>query len=227
MLDLLLAIVAPHSCCGCGYHGSILCDNCKYDIISEPFPSCVKCLKPTFAANLCNRCKRHSNFEATWVVGPRKGAVRAILDEYKFSSSRNAARPLADLLDERLPILKGYVTVVPVPTSPRHRRVRGFDHTHLIARGLAKRRSYGYQQLLEKHSDSTQHFLNRSQRLEYAHVGLLVRRPVPETVLLIDDIYTTGATMDACAQLLRSNGAKTVYGAVIARQLLDEEADLW
>lgn len=227
MIDSLLAILAPHSCCGCGYHGSLLCDNCKYDIISEPLDCCIACLKPTVRDNLCSACRTKQPFAAAWLVGVRRGALKTLLDRYKFSSARRAGYEAADLLDARLPVLLDSMVIVPVPTSPLHRRVRGFDHTAMIAKRLAKLRGLRYAQALARDNADTQHFLGRSERLAAASKGLRLAGSVPENVLLLDDIYTTGATLHASAQLLRDNGAKTVSVAVIARQVLDEDADLW
>ena len=221
MIDSLFRLIAPHSCCGCGLTGALLCDQCKYDIISEPFSQCLLCLRPTQEGSLCRPCSVSSKLVGAWCVGVRKDALRTLLERYKYDSAREAAYHCIALLDGLLPVLPSTLTVVPVPTSPAHRRARGFDHTALIARGLARRRQLNYQELLQRHGNETQHFKGRGARAGI--IDQLSRQGVvPEAVLLIDDIYTTGSTLAACGQLLRDGGCTSLYGAIIARQTLDE-----
>ena len=207
--------------------GSILCPSCKNDIVYEPFSGCLGCLRPTIGANLCAPCQKQMWIEAGWVVGARQGGLRNLLDRYKFDSAKEAGRVCVELLDQRLPVLPSGIAVVPVPTSPAHRRVRGFDHTLYIAKALAARRELPCLQALSRHSNDTQHFRSRSERLKQAARGLETVREVPSDILLIDDVYTTGATLRACMQKLRKAGAKRIFVAVIARQTLDETSDLW
>lgn len=227
MIDGLLAIVAPHSCCGCGNPGSILCLSCKNDIIYEPFSACLGCLRPTADTGLCSACSQAMGVEAGWGVGVREGVLKRLLDRYKFDSAREAGQICAGLLDERLPVLPPVLTVVPVPTAPAHRRVRGFDHTLHIAKAFAGRRSLACRQSLRRYSSDTQHFKGRSERIKQAEHGLEAVGVVPSDILLIDDIYTTGATLRACVRLLRAAGAKRIFVAIIARQTLDGTSDLW
>jgi ComF family protein len=225
MIDRLLSVFAPHPCCGCGNVGSLLCPQCKYDIVSEPYSQCVICERPTSVAALCADCQSSSVFEAMWCTGARTGALQSLIDRYKFDSAREAARHAAELLDSVVPVLPQETVIVPVPTSPAHQRSRGFDHTALIAREFARLRRLPYCRVLERHGSETQHFLSRQARTQVA-AQLRLTGPVPATVLLLDDIYTTGATMTACGQILRGGGCEALCGAIIARQTLDETAYL-
>lgn len=221
MLDALLSPFAPHSCCGCGYLGSVLCEVCKNDIISEPYALCLVCSKPTGNDNICNRCRKVWGVSRGWAVGERNDHLKALLDKFKFHSARQAGLVCAQLLHERLPLLPSNVAIVPVPTAPAHSRVRGFDHTGVIVRILARKRGLRVMPMLRRSSSGTQHFKTRAERLKTAAEGLELRGRVPETILLVDDICTTGATLQACVKKLRENGAKQVFVAIIARQPLD------
>lgn len=226
MIDSLMQFIAPHSCCGCGYLGTLLCEECKNDIVSEPFSQCLVCLRPTSGANLCMRCRLDTLYENAWCIGTREGALKGLLDRYKFDSARHAGQEIGSLLATRLPVLPQHLVVVPVPTSAGHHRARGFDHTALFGKHLAFLTGLPYREVLASDRTDTQHFKNRSQRHVAAQTGLRVRRTVPEHILLIDDIYTTGSTLRACAALLCQNGAVSVSVAVVARQTLDERGDL-
>jgi len=184
------------------------------------------CVGPAFADNLCLPCRSIGIFDGAWCVGWRNGALKHLLDAYKFHSAVGAARPMIELLSETLPVLPKSLLVVPVPTASAHRRARGFDHMQRIAKPLARRRGLAYREVLERTSTGTQHFKNRQERLQSAASGLVARKQITGDVLLVDDIYTTGATTTACATLLKQSGANRVYLAVVARQALDERADL-
>ena len=227
MVDRLLAAIAPHSCCSCGNIGSILCPSCKNDIVSDPFSACISCLRPTLDGNLCSTCSAKLGVTLGWCVGERETHLKALLDWYKFNSAKEASKACAELLDMRLPLLPGNVVAVPVPTSPAHRRARGFDHSSLLASRLAKKRKLLFRQVLERRSNDTQHFKARSERLKMSPSELEVIAAVPPRILLIDDIYTTGATLRACIKKLQSAGAEQIYVAIIARQTLDDSSDLW
>jgi ComF family protein len=227
MIDDLLSYVAPHSCCGCGEVGVELCEGCKHNIIAEGFSACVVCMRPTSGDNLCGRCDEFPA-DVLWCVGWRHNELKSLLDRYKFEALRSAYQPLVDLLDAVIPPLNDGVVVTVVPTSASHSRERGFDHMTLVGRGFAKRRGHEFQSLLRRTGTGTQHFKTKNERLVAAQNSFeRVSAKAPERVLLIDDIFTTGATLRANLDLLQGAGTTSLYGAIIARQPLDESVDLW
>lgn len=164
--------------------------------------------------------------EGGWCVGTREGALKGLLDRYKFHSARAAGGLCADLLDSRLPMLGEDVVVVPVPTSSAHMRTRGFDHTGLVASTFARKRGLRCMTVLSRRSNETQHFKSRSERLTATTGDIEAVASPPAAVLLIDDIYTTGATLKASSRELQKAGVERLFVAIIARQTLDETSDL-
>lgn len=227
MIDNLLAMVAPHSCSGCGEVGTVLCDGCKYDIISEPFGACVNCLRPMFDSNLCANCT-YFGANSLWCIGYRDATLKALLDNYKFESMRGISDALIELLDVTIPPLPKGCLVGVIPTTPAHIRERGFDHMERIGRGFAAIRGLTYTPLLRRTGSGTQHFKSKREREQAAREAFEpLKLESGATVLLIDDILTTGSTLRAGLDVLRRNGAEMLYGAIIARQPLDDSADLW
>ena len=167
MFDTVLSYLAPHDCASCGQQGSILCEQCKYDIVSEPPQRCLLCLVPTRISNLCTTCRQKSGVEDAWYVGERSGGLKRLIDEYKFRSALAAASQITSLIDARLPLF-GELVVCPVPTAPAHRRARGFDHTARLARALADKRRLPYRSLLGRETSETQHFKSRADRFASA-----------------------------------------------------------
>lgn len=221
MLDTLLATIAPHLCFGCGKTGTVLCDNCKYNITSEPFAACIVCGRPAGYENLCQGC--HTGYSRAWCVGQRTEVLKRLLDAYKFERVQAASKVLAELLSERLGRLPPSAVIVPVPTISAHIRQRGYDHMAAIAWHLVRLQAVPAVPLLARRSSTVQRGAGRAQRQRQAEQAYrLQRTPDPgATYVLIDDITTTGATLNAAARTLRQGGARAVWAAVLASQPLD------
>lgn len=219
MIDGLLAYLAPHHCYGCAKSGTLLCENCKYDIISEPFARCIKCDAPSGkTSNICTQCRLP--FEKAWCVGDRIDLLEEIVNGFKFNNKKAACEPLADLLHQMLPELPDNTVIISIPTVPSHIRQRGYDHMGLIARQLSKKRKLPVRVVLERVSNATQHGATKSQRLRQAKQAFMCRQALDDSqfYLLIDDVITTGATVSYAAKTLQAAGAKHVWVAAICRQ---------
>lgn len=221
MIDRILSYIAPHLCCGCGKTGTILCDNCKYDIVIDKSLRCISCGVPLLSLGVCNRCV--VPYARAWCVGERSGVLQRVIGGFKFQNVYAAYKPLADLLLDTLDELPAETVVVPVPTTAGHIRERGYDHTALLARRVAKIRQLTSRSVLCRVTTTKQRDASRAQRIAQAKKAFAVRGYIDTTVpyLLIDDVVTTGATIHYAAKALRDAGAREVWVAVIARQPLD------
>ena len=220
----LLDIFAPHYCCSCGMIGAILCDNCKNNIIDNQYSGCIACGKPAARYGLCRRCR--APFARAWCVGERANVLKALINQYKFERARAAKHAIVDLLDAVLPPLPGGVTVVPVPTIPPHIRQRGYDHMALVARGFACRRQLSYRAVIQRASNTVQHGTTRAVRLRQAKQAFECGDVPPGIYLLVDDVYTTGATVRYAADVLLRAGATEVWIAVVSRQTFSRTANV-
>jgi len=221
MIDKMLAVVAPHLCSGCGKTGTLLCGHCKYDITSEPYSGCVLCERPSFKG-ICDFHKMP--YQQVWVVDERKDTLQRLIDGFKFQNIKAAAKDLAGLIDERLPVLDASTIIVPIPTAPAHIRERGYDHALLVAQHFADLRKLPLERkLLGRKSMASQKSANKKQRIEQSASAFVLTGTInPQRhYLLIDDIITTGSTIESAAQLLHDAGAVSISVAAIARQPLD------
>lgn len=199
--------------------GAILCESCKYDIVSESFSVCIGCLSPTSGHGVCGSCRYDLLVDKIWCAGLRDGKLKALGDAYKFHSRREASRALADVIDHVLPILPNDFDIVAIPTTSKMIRLRGFDHTRLVVQRLARKRQMKIAKPLVRISNETLHFLGKAERKRTADKLFSIRPDgVPRKVLLVDDILTTGTTLSSAARLLRSAGVEEIYAVVIARQ---------
>ena len=201
----LLDLLAPHSCRGCGRIGEPLCNRCKNNIILDHDNYSLKIPK---------------SFPPTFVVGDRTGLIWTLIHDLKYHSVRALAKPLAKLLDETLPPIKGAVIIVPLPTISRHIRSRGLDHTYLIAKYFAKLRSYPIAKLLIRNQNTVQVGTNRTTRLAQARTAYSINPKIkinPNiTYILLDDVWTTGASMKTAVKKLQHAGAKKIIVAILA-----------
>jgi predicted amidophosphoribosyltransferase len=110
--------------------------------------------------------------------------------------------------------------VVPVPAHPAHVRGRGYDQARLLASALARRTGAPLARPLRRHGPvRSQLGASRAERLQRGRIDVSVRGPVPARVVLVDDVHTTGATLDACARALRRAGSGEVVALTWARAL--------
>lgn len=219
MIDSLLDFIAPHPCYGCGKVGSPLCGNCKYNIESEPFSACVVCGSAAGKNGICIPCR--TSYTRAWCVGERSDSLQRLVDAYKFERARACHVPLADLLVECLPELPTETIVIPIPTISVHIRQRCYDHSLLLARRVAKKMNLTLATPLSRKTSTIQRGANRRERIKQAKDAfqldspLLINRPY----LLIDDVITTGSTVQYAAQLLKDAGVAEIWVAVVARQV--------
>jgi ComF family protein len=213
LLEKIVAIIAPHRCIVCGNYDNALCAACSDNVLRLEAPVCVLCGRPTPDWRTCAMC--HSSLSYVWPLASYQGEVKALLHAYKFEHVRALAEPLAACLDTALPYLDSSWTVVAIPTAPARVRQRGYDQAVLLARELAKKRGLAYRQLLVRQTAARQVGATRKTRQKQA-AELFAARTTQGRVLLVDDVCTTGATLQAAALALKKAGATEVAAVVVA-----------
>lgn len=219
----LLDWFCPHTCRGCGRLGWVLCDRCKNNILKQRINICPVC--KNMVADCVQKCPDCGlEFDGLYVGWYREGVAAKIISEFKYQSVRALGDVLAEMLDWILPGTfvndgeKSEVIVVPLPTIGKHVRERGFDHTWCLGKKLAKCRGWKCERVLERLVDTVQVGTKAEEREKqagraYGTNGVLDAKNV---YVLLDDVWTTGATMRAAAKVIREAGAERVVGVVLA-----------
>jgi ComF family protein len=161
-------------------------------------------------------------------IGSYEGALRSIVHALKYEGRRSLARPLADLMRERgAEVLAGSDCLVPVPLHPTRRRARGFNQALDLARHLGRpvRKA-----LRRVRATPTQTGLPAAQRHRNVRDAFAMAPRTSSlsgaTVVLVDDVSTTGATLEACARVLKAAGAREVRALMAARVVVNSPIQL-
>lgn len=220
-VESVLALLAPHECLGCASEGALLCDVCAETLL-EPVPvRCYKCLRLSRDAAVCQKCRRMTALRHVWVATEYNPTARQLVRAFKYERAKEAYKPIARHLQDRLPYLGAEYIVTHIPTATSRHRLRGYDQSQLVARAVARHLSVPYASLLERKGQSRQVGSTKTQRVAQAKTMFYVSKPQKVTgkhILLIDDVLTTGASLEAAARLLKAAGASRVNAAVFAQK---------
>lgn len=225
MLLPLLGLLAPPACIACRRPpapGDVLCRDCRLAL-------------PWLGPDVCGRCglpapcpparcpARRLAYDRAWAPVAYDGPARDLVGALKERGALVVARLMAGQMAATAPdgLLAGAV-IVPVPADPLRRRLRGLDHAGRLAAELASRCGLEATMALRRRPSRAgrQAGASRSLRLAAGRLPVEVRTgTVPDVVVLVDDVHTTGATLDACAVALRGAGARQVRAVTYARTL--------
>jgi ComF family protein len=110
------------------------------------------------------------------------------------------------------------IVLCDVPLHKHKMRVRGFNQSEILAKQIAKRKGLIFENLLNRRIDTvTQVGLTREERENNLREAFVVNNSVPKNILIIDDVFTSGSTLNQCARVLKESGAEKVYGFVFAK----------
>lgn len=218
IFDQLLSLLAPHECLGCGAEGALICAVCvsKFAIIPD---RCYRCRKLSADSRTCLKCSSQSRLKRVRAATIYDGLAKDLVWKLKFSGAQAAANQMAIAMSQQIENNLGAL-IVPVPTATSRVRQRGYDQAVLLARALSKQTGMEYVRCLSRTSQAHQVGAGRSQRIKQLTNAFRVTNTKPlgnRHVILIDDVITTGATLESAAKTLKKAGAKRVDALVFAQ----------
>ncbi|MBI3953468.1 MAG: ComF family protein [Chloroflexi bacterium] len=232
LLGGALDVVFPPRCVGCDRWGAALCSSCRHGLPRLLPPFCARCSEPLAGpsaergASLCVRCRDHplaiDGIRSPYLM---EGAIRRAILELKYQGVASLAVTLGRLLHDYLEAhpLPADV-IVPLPLHSRRQRRRGFNQAALLAKevGRLRHRPVGADLIVRvRNSPSQAQAATAEERRANVKGAFQVREGAAlggKRVLLVDDVCTTGATLDACARALKEAGAAEVWGLTVARE---------
>jgi ComF family protein len=224
LLAAIRDIVVPPLCVVCHepeLDAVGLCAGCSARLPRQRGELCLRCgAAKSPIARTCSECdRRELAFERAWAPFVYEEPARQLVSALKQRGHVKAALAMGRELARHLPDSMREGTLVPVPAHARRRRARGFNHAALLAEALGDRLERPVWDILRRTRVASQIGLERDQRIENARGSVRLAGPVQhvQTAILVDDVYTTGATLDACARALLDGGIGRVRAMTFAR----------
>jgi competence protein ComFC len=220
--EFAIDLVYPKRCAGCTRRGTWLCDDCSIAFPRFSTPWCDRCGVPA----TYSRCKCPSTpakLEQVRSVGPFDGWLRGAVVQFKYHGEWARAAHLAEPLATTIIHLQRVDALIPVPLHPTRLRQRGFNQSLLLAQqaggllGVEVREA-----LIRTRRTDAQVNLGAEQRMANVAGAFAVRPDIlvaGRSVVLVDDVVTTGSTLSACAAALIGAGAASVKAASLAREM--------
>ncbi len=216
-------LLFPPKCGGCQTAGSLWCEVCRAAVKPIGPPWCEKCGEPFITVELCANCRTHPlQIEKIRSVALFEGPLRQAIHRFKYERLAGLAEPFGEMLADywRAEQLTAD-WLIPVPLHPSRERDRGYNQSELLARSLARRVDVPVsgRGLRRTRATAVQMTLNAAQRRENVANAFecIEARVRGAQIIVLDDVCTTGATLDACAQAALKAGAASVMGLTLAR----------
>lgn len=233
-MNLILDLLFPKRCVGCKKFDTYFCNECISNILQTDL-ICPNCFEISSGGQTHPGCEDHFGLDGLWSLGLYKGILREAIKKLKYEPF---------LMKDIIPVLveivfeywvkyqsviwqevkkdkgKGWV-VVSVPLHWFRQNKRGFNQSAEIGKLLSKKLGLDHQEGLKRiHATSTQTKLtsiDRQHNIKNAFEIAVDRRLLAESIILIDDVWTTGATLKECCHVLKKAGAKKVWAITLAR----------
>ena len=224
MKDFLISLIFPHKCAACGkivpgMRAEALCEYCDKHIVPITEPRCKRCSKP-IADTTCEFCedceKRHFLVESGMALYPYDERMQRVIRQFKYEGCYE----IGDFFAMRMG--KAFYkwiyefqpdVILPVPVHKKRLRFRGFNQAEVLAEGLGDYLNIPVdaETLIRTEDTKPQKNLDVHKRIANLQKGFALDSEVIwERVLLVDDIYTTGATLEACARVLQQAGVRHI-----------------
>jgi ComF family protein len=224
----MLELLYPPRCIFCNniipineYKKLDICISCFGKIPWIKEPACSKCGRAIANTGLCTDCKKiEHSYVKGWIALEYDDMVKSAIYRFKYGNSPRAAKAFSEMMyraikDKNIEQIK-FDFIVPVPIHKNRLNKRGYNQSELLAKALSKKMNIPYKNMLKRVKDTKpQSGLSPRQRVNNISGAFKVtktRKSQNKNILVIDYIYTTGATIDACAySIIDTIGQNAIY----------------
>lgn len=217
LIDTLTAAFAPYDCLGCDAEGSLLCVSCA-SLFSQVPERCYRCRRLSPANRTCTSCQSSSVLHTVQAGTVYEYIAKNLVWRLKFRGAQAAAREIAKLLGSL--VTDEDAVLAHVPTATSRVRQRGYDQAGLIVRELSRQTGLPRRKLLMRVGQHHQVGASREQRITQLRTAFRVvngEAVQGAHIILVDDVLTTGATLESAARMLKAAGAKRIDALVFAQ----------
>lgn len=225
--ETLLDTFFPKVCVGCGKIDTYLCSDCYSKIIQIKSPLCLGCGRLSKKGKYCPRCKPKTKLNGVIIAahyeeGPLKEAIHTYKYEFVYDLKYILSTFLADALKREKMDTKFILACVPL--HPKKENWRGFNQAKLLADEVSRMAGLEiFENALKRNKNNPRQIeLKRNDRFENVKDIFSVNEEIVDKIsgkdiIVVDDVVTTGATLNECAKVLKENGARQVWGLVLGK----------
>lgn len=230
--DFFLDLLFPRFCVGCGQEGQYLCSECKARISVNQKFYCVFCKTPTYFSMSCPHCRDNCALKAVWVAADYNNKIlQELIHCLKYKYLEETATYLSAIIIsfleenkilEKFGVNANNSVIVPVPLHKKRYLSRGYNQSELLADNISEHFGIKKSNLLSRKINTVSQInlgkTERQKNVKNAFIFLDESGLNNKKVILIDDVVTTGSTLNECAQVLKNAGFLEIYGLVIAQR---------
>jgi ComF family protein len=213
--------IFPPRCAGCNRHGVIWCDECKENSVRRS-KVCPSCNRNSYGGSLCVKCENSPPFfERIYAHGLYLGRLQKAIHNLKYNRQISFGAKIGEEIGYQI---KGnnwnFDIVLPIPLSKQRYKKRGYNQVQLMAEaiGFVNGVFYSNSILIRRKDTSSQVGLTLKERENNIKGAFFVKsnQIVGKNILIVDDVFTTGSTLNEAAYTLKSAGANKIFGSVCA-----------
>ncbi|MDP4038443.1 MAG: ComF family protein [bacterium] len=218
MLQKIINLIVDKKCLICGLSGEMICEYCDRKIFTNRVQVCFLCNKLAGNGKTCTACKRKSKLSGVTIGYRLDGEIKKLIYQLKYFGRRDIARLLAKKLVEKIDV-SSFDLITFVPSDGKRLRQRGYNQAKILARGIAGQTDLPLKETLLRVKHTPQVGAGRAKRLKLVENNFIPCAKVKNLkILIVDDVLTTGATINECAKVLKNEGAKNIWGLVVAKK---------
>lgn len=221
-MNFILDLLFPKRCVTCRKFGEYLCPNCFSKIEFVQNPVCPYCERQAVGGKTHPGCAKRLGLDGLVVVCRYRGPVRNAIIKIKYKWIYDIEKILATIISQNLWKFDfpADSILVPIPLHAKRKRWRGFNQAELLGKDLARRFKHPYLDLLLRNRYTRpQVELKKDDRKKNVEGAFSLKKQsgiYGKKFILVDDVYTSGATMSECAKVLKKAGASSVWALAVA-----------
>lgn len=218
----LLDLIFPKRCVSCGAFGKYICNKCFAKIEFVEKPICPICQRQAIGGKTHPKCAGRFRLDGLAVACKYKGPIKVAIQKVKYKWVYDIEKVLVDLLASQIWKfdLPQNSILVPVPLHKKRKNWRGFNQAEILAKTLSKKFNVNCSDSLIRIVETkTQVGLDKNERRKNVNGAFKVKensKVSGKNIILIDDVFTSGATMMEAAKVLKRAGAKNVWAIAVA-----------
>ena len=220
-------ILFPVQCFGCGQEGNWLCSTCRSKIDVYQPDICPCCHQPSDNYSFCKKCSGSFSYNRVLIFGKYENqCLKSLIQAFKYNCNREMVVVLEDLLrtvlfQKELARNQNDLQLIPVPLHPKKLRLREFNQSYLLSEIVSEINDIPILDILKRETNTRpQAGLSREQRLNNVKDSIVLEEQKRDysnkTFILVDDVFTTGSTLEACALKIKILKPKDIWALVVA-----------